>query len=320
VTLNNNNGSEIKGLTNEIIDAGSKGFILDDVLIEDTYAEAFDAYVASIVITAVTRNLAETAAISVTGYATSVAGGGAEAGIDYHITPQQSPDGRPAVSIMMVHPNKKHLQEQVIERLAECVLTAPTVRVFNGLPNATEKIKTTLHYFGDGFEYQTKIRDRDVWGIPCMGGDFFIEKEIGVVKGIAGGNFYIMGVTQMTALTAALAAVEAVWENHGAICSYPAGVVACDLKFGSLKYDFMKMTTNHLFCPTLRDKIPDSLVPEGVRAMYEIVIDGTSYDNVKKAMHDGIHATCSINGITKISAGHFGGKLGSHKFYLRDIV
>ena len=320
MTLIDNNRSEIKGLTGVIIDAGSNGFILDGVQIEDTFAEAFDAYVASIVITAVTRDLAETAALSATGYATSVAGGGAEAGIDYHITPQQSPDGRPAVSVMMVHPDKKLLKDQVIERLAECVLTAPTTRVFNGLPDATEKIKTTLHYFGDGFEYQTKIRDRDVWAIPCMGGDFFIEKEIGIVQGIAGGNFYIMGVTQMTALTAALAAVEAVWENHGSICSYPAGVVACDSKFGSLKYKFMKTTTNHLFCPTLKNAIPDSLVPEGVRAIYEIVIDGTSYDNVKEAMHDGIHAACSINGITKISAGNYGGRLGPHKFYLRDIV
>jgi formylmethanofuran--tetrahydromethanopterin N-formyltransferase len=320
VALNNHKQIKIRGLTDEIIDSGSEGLIHDDVLIEDTFAEAFDAYVASIVITAVTRDLAETAALSATGYATSVIGCGTEAGIDYHISPQQSPDGRPAVAIMMVHPDKKQLKEQAIERLAECILTAPTTRVFNGLPDATEKMSTKLHYFGDGFEYQTKIRDRDVWAIPCMGGEFFIEEEIGVVKGIAGGNFYIMGVTQATALTAALVAVESVWENHGAICSFPAGVVASGSKIGSLHYKFMKATTNHLFCPTLRDRIPDSLVPQGVHAIYEIVIDGISYDVVKQAMHDAIHAACSVNGIVRISAGNYGGKLGPHKFYLRDIV
>ncbi len=79
----------------------------------------------------------------------------------------------------------------------------------------------------------------------------------------------------------------------------------------------MKATTNHLFCPTLKDKLPDSLVPDGVRAIYEIVIDGTSYGIVKRAIHDGIHAACSIDGIVKISAGNYGGKLGPHKFYLR---
>jgi len=294
--------------------------IHDGVLIENTFAEAFDAWVASILITAAKKDLAEIAAISATGYATSLIGCGAEAGIAYRIAPQKSPDGRPGVGILIVHPDKKQLKEQTIERLAECVLTAPTTRVFNGFPNATEKISTKLHYFGDGFEYQTKIRDRDVWAIPRMGGDFFIEEEIGVVKGVAGGNFFIMGVTEMTALAAAQAAVEAILELEEAICSFPGGVVAAGSKVGSLKYKFMKATTNHLFCPSLRDKIPGSLVPEGVHAIFEIVIDGTSYDAVRQAMHDGIHAACSVNGIVKISAGNYDGKLGPHKFYLQDIL
>jgi formylmethanofuran--tetrahydromethanopterin N-formyltransferase len=320
VTPNNYNRQEIKGLTDEIIDAGSEGFMHDDVWIEDTFAEAFDAYVASILITAAKRDLAEIAAISATGYATSVIGCGTEAGIACLVSPQKSPDGRPGIGILMVHPDKKLLKEQVIERLAECVLTAPTTRVFNGLPHATEKISTKLHYFGDGFEYQTKIRDRDVWAIPCMGGDFFIEEEIGVVKGIAGGNFFVMGITQTTALNAAQVAVESIMEIEEAICSFPGGVVSSGSKIGSLKYKFMKATTNHLFCPSLKDTLPESLVPEGVRAIFEIVIDGTNYDVVKQAMHDGIHAACSVNGIKKISAGNYGGKLGPHKFYLRDIV
>ena len=307
-------------MTNEIANNGRNGMIHDGVLIENTFAEAFDAWVASILITAAKKDLAEIAAISATGYATSLIGCGAEAGIAYRIAPQRSPDGRPGVGILIVHPDKKQLKEQTIERLAECVLTAPTTRVFNGFPNATEKISTKLHYFGDGFEYQTKIRDRDVWAIPRMGGDFFIEEEIGVVKGVAGGNFFIMGVTEMTALAAAQGAVEAILELEEAICSFPGGVVAAGSKVGSLKYKFMKATTNHLFCPSLRDKIPGSLVPEGVHAIFEIVIDGTSYDAVRQAMHDGIHAACSVNGIVKISAGNYDGKLGPHKFYLQDIL
>jgi formylmethanofuran--tetrahydromethanopterin N-formyltransferase len=153
-----------------------------------------------------------------------------------------------------------------------------------------------------------------------MGGEFLIEEEIGIVKGVAGGNFFIMGVTQSTALAAAQAAVEAVLSLDETICSFPGGVVSSGSKVGSLKYNFMKATTNHLFCPTIRDRIPGSLVPEGVRAIYEIVIDGTSYDVVRQAMHDGIHAACSVNGIVKISAGNYEGKLGPHKFFLRDIV
>lgn len=320
MTLSDQTNWDLKGLADEITDNGVKGMIHDGVLIEDTFAEAFDVWVASILITAAKSDLAEIAAVSATGYATSVIGCGTEAGIAYRVAPQKSPDGRPGVGILMVHPDKKQLKEQAIERLAECVLTAPTTRVFNGFPHAAEKISTKLHYFGDGFEYQTKIRERDVWAIPRMGGDFFIEEEIGVVKGIAGGNFFIMGVTQMTALAAAQVAVESILQLEDAICSFPGGVVASGSKVGSLKYKFMKATTNHLFCPSLRDKIPGSLVPEGVRAIFEIIIDGTSYDVVRQAMHDGIHAACSVNGIVKISAGNYDGKLGPHKFYLRDIL
>jgi formylmethanofuran--tetrahydromethanopterin N-formyltransferase len=320
VTPDDSRQIRIRGLTDEIIGAGSKGVLHDDVLIEDTFAEGFDAYVASIVITAAKRDLAETAALSATGYATSVIGCGSEAGIDYHISPRHSPDGRPAVAIMMVHPDKKQLKEQVIDRLAECILTTPTTRVFNGLPDAAEKISTKLHYFGDGFEYQTKIHGRDVWAIPCMGGEFFIEEEIGVVKGIAGGNFYIMGSTHSSALAAALVAVDSVQDIEGAICSFPAGVVGAGSKIGSIHYKFMKATTNHRFCPTLRDKIPDSLVPQGVNAIFEIVIDGLNYEVVKQAMHNGIHTACSVDGIVQIGAGNYGGKLGPHKFYLHDIV
>jgi formylmethanofuran--tetrahydromethanopterin N-formyltransferase len=311
--------SDQNNSVNEEPNTGTKTFC-NSVLIEDTFAEAFDGWIASILITASKKDLAEVAALSAVGFGTSVIGCGAEAGISDYVIPQKSPDGRPGVTILLVHPDKKLLKEQVIERIAECILTAPTTAVFNGLPDATEKIPIKMHYFGDGFEYQTRVGDRNVWAIPVMGGEFLIEEEIGIVKGVAGGNFFIMGITQTTALIAAQAAVEAVLSLDETICSFPGGVVSSGSKIGSLKYKFMKATTNHLFCPTLRDRIPGSLVPEGVRAIYEIVIDGTSYDVVRQAMHDGIHAACSVNGIVKISAGNYKGKLGPHKFFLRDIV
>jgi formylmethanofuran--tetrahydromethanopterin N-formyltransferase len=180
--------------TNEV-SATRKGTVCNGVLIEDTFAEAFDGWIASILITASKRDLAEVAALSAVGFGTSVIGCGAEAGISDYVIPQKSPDGRSGVTILLVHPDKKQLKEQVIERIAECILTAPTTAVFNGLPYAPEKIPIKMHYFGDGFEYQTRVKDRNVWAIPVMGGEFLIEEEIGIVKGVAGGNFFIMGVT-----------------------------------------------------------------------------------------------------------------------------
>ena len=111
----------------------------------------------------------------------------------------ETPDGRPGVAILICA-SKKKLKEQVVERLAECVLTAPTTAVFNGITNAEEKIPVKLHFFGDGYEYQKEVGGRKCWVIPIMKGEYVGEEEFGIVKGVAGGNFFVMGENQMAAL------------------------------------------------------------------------------------------------------------------------
>ncbi|RLI68135.1 MAG: formylmethanofuran--tetrahydromethanopterin formyltransferase, partial [Candidatus Gerdarchaeota archaeon] len=78
-------------------------------------------------------------------------------------------------------------------------------------------------------------------------------------------------------------------------------------------------TTNHQYCPTLRDKIEDSKVPEGVRSIPEIVINGLTLDDVKKAMRIAMLTASKCKGVLKISAGNFGGKLGKYKIHLREL-
>ncbi|HZD43490.1 MAG TPA: formylmethanofuran--tetrahydromethanopterin N-formyltransferase, partial [Methanomicrobiales archaeon] len=149
---------------------------------------------------------------------------------------------------------------------------------------------------------------------------FIIEENIGVVKGIAGGNFLIMGTDMMSALTGAQAAVEVIDDVEGASTTFPGGIVGAGSKVGSMKYKFMKASTNHLFCPTIKDKVPDSKVPEGVKAVFEIVIDGVNEKAVSIAMRDGIEAACQVQGVTRISAGNYGGTLGPYKFELHKIL
>jgi formylmethanofuran--tetrahydromethanopterin N-formyltransferase len=88
---------------------------------------------------------------------------------------------------------------------------------------------------------------------------------------------------------------------------------------GSLKYK-LPASTNHPLCPTLRDYVSDTLVPETVNSIYEIVINGLDLDSVKKAMSEGIKAATKIEGVVKISAGNYGGKIGPMKIFLREIV
>ncbi|MFZ1898046.1 formylmethanofuran--tetrahydromethanopterin N-formyltransferase [Methanoregula sp.] len=292
---------------------------INGVTIDSTYAEAFPTWVCRVIITAVTKDWALAAATEATGFATSAIGCPCEAGIESVLSGSETPDGRPGVAILICA-SKKKLKEQVVERLAECVLTAPTTAVFNGITDAEEKIPVKLHFFGDGYEYQKEVGGRKCWVIPIMNGEYVGEEEFGIVKGVAGGNFFIMGENQMAALVGAKAASDAIAGVKGVITSFPGGVVASGSKVGSLKYKFMVATTNEKYCPTLREKVADSKVPAGIKAVYEIVIDGVDEKSVAAAMGAGIRAAVKVPGVKFISAGNFGGSLGPFKLELEKVL
>jgi formylmethanofuran--tetrahydromethanopterin N-formyltransferase len=100
---------------------------------------------------------------------------------------------------------------------------------------------------------------------------------------------------------------------------FPGGICRSGSKVGSLKYK-LPASTNHLFCPTLIDYVPDTQVPKNVKSIYEIVINGLDLESVKKAMSEGIKAADKVEGVVKISAGNYGGKIGPMRIFLRDIV
>jgi formylmethanofuran--tetrahydromethanopterin N-formyltransferase len=55
----------------------------------------------------------------------------------------------------------------------------------------------------------------------------------------------------------------------------------------------------------------------------EIVIDGLTKEDIDKAMRVGMQAVCDLgakNGIKRISAGNYGGKLGPFHFHLQEIM
>ena len=293
------------------------------VIIEDTYAEGFPVWAARVIITAVTKEWAYKAATEATGFATSTIGCPCEAGIEKFLPASETPDNRPGYSILICC-GKKALKEQVLERVSECVLTAPTTAVFNGHAGEEEIIPIKLHFFGDKFEKKVEVGGIQCWSIPIMGGDFIVEEEIGAIKGVAGGNFLILGDSQMSALIAAEAAVDAIAEVDGVITPFPGGVVSSGSKVGSLNYKFMGASTNEKFCPSIREAVIEkgleTEIPEGVKAVYEIVIDGVSEEAVKAAMKAGVQAACRVPGVVKITAGNYGGNLGPFKFNLKDCI
>ncbi len=290
------------------------------VEIEDTFCEVFDVYVSRVVITAYNRNLAKIAANEMSGFATSVIMCPVEAGIERHLSADETPDGRAGVSVLLCHPSKKTLQRQLIERIGQCVLTAPTANAYDGLKEEKDRFDAgnKLRYFGDGYEKLIEVQGRKCWSIPIMEGEFIVENDFGIAKGVAGGNIFIMGENQASALNAAIAAVDAIRDMEGVITPFPGGIVASGSKVGSKKYKFLKATTNESFVPALRNVV-ESKVPENVEAIYEIVVNGLDLECVKNALKKCILAATKIKGVVKISAGNYDGKLGKHKIYLKEL-
>ncbi|HLN45912.1 MAG TPA: hypothetical protein VK209_09430, partial [Candidatus Sulfotelmatobacter sp.] len=164
------------------------------------------------------------------------------------------------------------------------------------------------------------VADRKCWRIPVMEGNFIVEDGFGAQEGVAGGNFMIFSETQEAGLKAAEAAADAIRRNApDVIMQFPGGICRAGSKAGSLKYK-LKASTNHPYCPTLRALVPDTVVPEGVTCVYEIVMNGLSLDAVKNGMKQGVIAAAAVPGVVKISSGNYGGKLGPFKAFLKDAI
>jgi formylmethanofuran--tetrahydromethanopterin N-formyltransferase len=293
---------------------------INGVQIDDTFAEGFPIKAARVLITAVTERWALEAAREATGFGTSVIGCPAEAGIECIVDGSETPDGRPGVNILICNMGYKNLENSLLWRIGQCVLTAPTAAAFTGMPEAEKKFDTgkKLSFFGDGYQKQAELYGRNVWKIPLMSGEFIIEQDFGAVDGVAGGNFLILGQNQMAALTAAEAAVNAIGKLKGSITPFPGGVVSSGSKVGS-KYKFLKASTNTAFCTSLRSDGVCTLA-EDVSAVYEIVINGVNQEAVQVAMKAGINAACRVPGVLKITAANYDGKLGTHQFPLHVIL
>jgi formylmethanofuran--tetrahydromethanopterin N-formyltransferase len=286
----------------------------------NTFAEAFPMTAARAIITADTPEWAEVAAQVMTGYATSVIACDAEAGVERSLAGSETPDGRPGVSVLLFAFNRDALEKAVSNRVGQCVMTCPTTACYNGLPLVKDKnirVGGNLRFFGDTFQTSKKLEGRRYWRLPVMDGEFTCEDFFGTVKGVAGGNFLIIGRTGRDALAAAESAVAAMRKVPGVIMPFPGGLVRSGSKVGS-RYKKLKASTNDAYCPTLRGFVKSEL-PDGAAAVYEIVIDGVDLAAVESAMKVGIPAACKP-GILGITAGNYGGKLGPFHLHLRRLL
>ncbi|MFC6047492.1 formylmethanofuran--tetrahydromethanopterin N-formyltransferase, partial [Methylobacterium hispanicum] len=173
---------------------------LNGIPVEDTFAEAFDVAGTALIVTNDTARWAMIAATVMTGFATSVIGCGAEAGIDAELSPEETPDGRPGVRILLFGFEPNGLKDQLIKRVGQCILTCPGTAAYAGVDGPTKiKLGGAIRYFGDGFAVAKRLPDetgklRRYWRIPVMDGEFLCEDFVRAVDGaVGGGNLLFLG-------------------------------------------------------------------------------------------------------------------------------
>jgi formylmethanofuran--tetrahydromethanopterin N-formyltransferase len=300
------------------------GLMAGGVAIDDTFAEAFDMRATALVITADSPKWANQAATTMTGFATSVIACGCEAGIDCELSPNETPDGRAGVRVLLFAVSTAELQRQVQNRVGQCVLTSPGSACYAGLESGDEKLKlgAAIRFFGDGWQIAKKIGERRYWRVPVLDGEFVCESATFMTKrAVGGGNLLVMGASPELTLAATEAAVAAMRKVPDAIMPFPGGIARSGSKIGS-KYKGAVASTNHFYCPTLKGAVDSAIGPE-IASVLEIVIDGLTAESVASAMRAGLKAVAELgpqHGALRIGAGNYGGKLGKHHYRLRELM
>jgi formylmethanofuran--tetrahydromethanopterin N-formyltransferase len=297
-------------------------------VIEDTYAEAFQGVFCRVIVTAddskTFRNAAEDAAST-----PSVVIGRVEGGVEKWLSRKETPDRRQGAMIQFwgqIYPKKplaesvEKFESELSYRIRQDILVKPFTAVYDALPSAEGKLDMMrrVGHCGDGYEWVEKRHGREVIVVPLMVPDFVIERYVGYARGVMGANFWVMCRTKAAMRKASEKALAAIHRVAGVVT--PFDVCSAGSK-PETHFPQIGPTTNHLYCPSLRKTLgKDSRVPDGVRYIPEIVINGISLEAVSKAMKAGIEAASNVDGVVRISAGNYGGKLGEYKIRLRELV
>ena len=296
-------------------------------VIEDTYAEAFDGLYARVVVTADHQDVLEKAAEDATA-TPSIVIGRTEGGIEKWLDTKETPDGRVGALLQFwggidetkhLIESMKKFEKELSYRIRQDILVKPFTALFDALTKPDGKIgmMDRVGHCGDGFEWTEKRYGREMIVVPLMVSNFLIERELGYANGVMGANFWFMCKTKQAVVEAGRKALDAIHHVPGVIT--PFDVCSAGSK-PETNFPLIGPTTNHPYCSTLKEKLgEESKVPEDVKYIPEIVINGSSVEYVKEAMRVGIQSAGKVDGVVRISAGNYGGKLGKHKIYLKEL-
>jgi formylmethanofuran--tetrahydromethanopterin N-formyltransferase len=295
--------------------------------VEDTYAEAFQGVFCRVIVTADDERTMRSAAEDATA-TPSVVIGRVEGGVEKWLDEKETPDKRKGAVLQFwggldskkrFADSLKKFEAELSYRIRQDILVKPFTAVFDALPDAEGKLDmmTRVGHCGDGYEWVEKRSGREVIVVPLMVPDFIIERYLGYARGVMGANFWVMCRSKEALRKAGEKALEAIHTVSGVVT--PFDVCSAGSK-PETRYPIIGPTTNHSYCPSLKPRLGEAFkVPGDVRYIPEIVINGVSMEAVKAATKAGIEAVLNVDGVVRVSAGNYSGKLGAYRINLREL-
>jgi len=295
--------------------------------IEDTFIEAFMGIYCRVIVTADDKETLRKATEDSTA-TPSVVIGRTEGGVESYLTPNETPDNREGAILQFwgeINPKKSFedslgkFEKELSFRIRQDILVKPFTAVFDALqkPEAKLDMMERVGHCGDGYEWEENRYGRNIIVVPLMVPDFVIERYLGYARGVMGGNFWVMCTTKKALKESGKRALDAIHQVKGVVTTFD--ICSAGSK-PETHFPLIGPTTNHLYCPSLKARLGnESKVPDGVGYIAEIVYNGVSVEALKEATKSGIDAALNVEGVVRISAGNYGGKLGQYKIRLREL-
>ncbi|MPL62825.1 Formyltransferase/hydrolase complex subunit D [bioreactor metagenome] len=300
--------------------------MINENLIEDTFAECFSGKYIRALITADDKDTLKQAAYDSTSTPSAVIGR-IEGGVECFVDKDKTPDGRigAIVQYWFGLDDMEKYELELSYRIRQDVLVKPFTKMFNYTKiddgKGSINMMKQVGHCGDGYEWIENVYNREMINVPIAVPDFQIENELYYGEGIMGANFWYMCKTKEAVLEAGKLAIDAIMDVEGVIA--PFGICSAASKVET-NYPWIGPTTNHPYCPSLKKDIKNlSKVPDEVNYIPEIVINGINMDTAKLAMKKSIGAVLEseyADDIVKISAGNFNGELGEYNINLLDLL
>jgi formylmethanofuran--tetrahydromethanopterin N-formyltransferase len=296
----------------------------NNVEIEMVNCECTDIKICRAILTAISEKIALYEAVQLSGFGIITASP-IQVCIEGLVPPSQTPDGRSGVVIQFNVPdavNMEKFSKALLERLF-MIPHLPTCSLFDSKAEKKEvqiDIGENIRRWGDGFETAEQLAGRDVYRIPIMTGDMLVERNLEVVRGMDAALEVFAENAGSCVVAAQEAACRVFHEVPGvALFNYPVGGIS-GAKVGGINYTRERVTINEPYCPTLRNRISKSKVPDGAGAVIEFPMIGLNEEKIRKGLQVAIEAFTGTPGVLKITSPSFGGQWGARKLYLPEIV